>query len=96
MHTFTKLESEYLRTQLFGVKSPTRRKLEIVKPLLETELGVNAESRLVELESILAELREFGTEAEKLAVEGFATDSLEYDNLQNRAKGHSDLASAYL
>ena len=96
MHTFTKLESEYLRTQLFGAKSPTRRKLEIVKPLLETELGVNAESRLAELESILAELREFGTEAEKLAVEGFATDSLEYDNLQNRAKGHSDLASAYL
>lgn len=96
MHTFTKLESEYLRTQLFGAKSPTRRKLEIVKPLLEMELGENAESRLAELESILAELQEFGKEAEKLAAEGYATDSLEYDNLQNRAKGHSDLASAYL
>ena len=96
MHTFTKLESEYLRTQLFGAKSPARRRLEIVKPLLEAELGADAEARLQELESVLAELREFGTEAEKLAAEGCATDSLEYDNLQNRAKEHSELASAYL
>ena len=92
MYTFTKLESEYLRTQLYGPKGGSRRKIEIVKPLLEDELGDSAKSRLTELDAVLAEIRQFGEEAKALAAGESTETSLEYDNLQKRAKAHSELA----
>ena len=95
MYTFTKLESEYLRTQLYG-HNQKRRKVEIIKPLLEAELGDRAVDRLQELDTALAEIRQFGEEAKKLAVDGCDESSLGYDLLHKQVKAHSDIADAYM
>ena len=96
MLTFTDLESEYLRTKLYGAKKSSRRSLAVVVPLLRAESGDRAEERLKELDEVFAELRSFGEEAVKLAENGCTTDSLEYDDLVGRAGEHSELAATYL
>ena len=96
MYTFTKLESEFLRTQLYGPKGGSRRKLEIVKPLLEEELGNSAQARLSELDMALAEIQQFGKYARKLAADGYDENSLEYDLLCKKSKAHSEIADAYM
>lgn len=95
MYTFTKLESEYLRTQLYG-PGLKRREVAVVKPLLEEELGDAVQARMAELDKALAEIRQFGEEAKKLAADGCDECSLGYDLLFNQAKTHSDIANAYM
>ena len=95
MYTFTKLESEYLRTQLYG-PNQKRRKVEIVKPLLVEELGTSVQARLSELDMVLAEIRQFGEDARKLAADECDENSLEYDLLCKQTKAHSDIADTYM
>ena len=94
-NTFTELESEYVRTRLYGT-GKKRRDVAVVKPLLEAELGEKAATRLEALDEILNEIRNFGEEAKALAAVGKSEDSLEYDELLNRAKPHSELTAQYL
>ena len=94
MYSFSRLEQEFLRSTLLGVKKKYVREPEVILADLRQEWGDSSETRLQIMEQSLTELRSLKEEARILATNGLQADSLEYDALLQKAQAHSDFAGA--